>query len=95
MNPTYRKIQVDFLNRGDLQGDKKELTDAEWATQQKKNISDQKKRDKKATKDRKRAQAKEEKESKENTCPHCGKDRRRTYTNDDDDESDTGPDFDK
>lgn len=43
MNPTYRKIQVDFLNRGDLQGDKKELTDAEWATQQKKNISDQKK----------------------------------------------------
>ena len=87
MNPTYTKVPVDFLNRGDLQGDKKELSDAEWAIQQKKNVKDQKKRETKAKRENAKRQAKEDKERKtrydadskereEHTCPTCGHDDR-------------------
>jgi hypothetical protein len=87
MNPSYKKIDTDFINRGDLQGDKKELTDAEWAIQQKKNIKDQKKRDTKAKRENAKRQEKMRKESEEretkekqereeHTCPTCGHDDR-------------------
>jgi sRNA-binding protein len=87
MNPSYRKIDTDFINRGDLQGDKKELTDAEWVIQQKKNIKDQKKRETKAKRENAKRQAKEDKaekereakneqEREEHTCPTCGHDDR-------------------
>ena len=87
MNPTYTKVPVDFLNRGDYSKDKKELTDAEWAIQQKKNIKDQKKREKKAKRENAKRQAKEDKEQakrydvdrkerEEHTCPTCGHDDR-------------------
>jgi len=75
MNPTYKKIQVDFLNKGE-----RLMSDAEWEKKQKILAADQKKQaDKKARKrkrEEKRAREQEDKERKANRCPHCGQDRR-------------------
>ena len=90
MNPTYRKVPVDFLKKD------KDLTDKEWEKKKKENEKKRAEHMKKRQKEAKEQADKEQKEKEEATCPNCGHDRRdddSTHGHDDDPDMQDGSDW--